>query len=133
MQKLVPPTAKEPSGQGVQLLARAPEIVPFAQVKHVVAPLRLAGNEYLPSAQTSHVLFLPSIVENVPTAHSSQSRSVVLEQALQPGYRLYLPAEHRMHGPPLGPQRPGMHEQFSLSQACVKLLVPSLHRPSIPA
>lgn len=82
---LAPPTANQPFGQAVQFPVPAPEMVPFAHVKQAVAPFELAGNEKLPAGQAEHVLFLPSIVENVPTAHGSQSRSVVLEQAVHPG------------------------------------------------
>ncbi len=122
---LTPPTANWPSWQFVQLLARAPEIVPFAQDSHVRAPNWLAGDENLPARQTSHVVFLPSMVEAVPSSHRLQSRSVVLVQALQPGNVLYLPAEHRIQGPPVGPHLPAMHEQFKRSQARLGLYVPS--------
>lgn len=59
-----------------------------------------AGKEYFPISHTLQVLFRPSMVEAVPSAHSSQSTSDVFEHALHPGIRLYFPAEHRMHGPP---------------------------------
>jgi hypothetical protein len=127
VQTLAPLTANWPSRQLVQLLARAPEIVPFAQGSHVKAPLWLAGDENFPARQASHVVFLPSIVEAVPSSHRLQSRSVVLVQAMHPGNVLYLPAEHKMQGPPVGPHLPAMHEQFSLSQARLGLYVPSEH------
>jgi hypothetical protein len=125
--KLAPPTANQPSRQFVQLLARAPETVPFAQGSHVKAPLWLAGDENFPARQASHVVFLPSMVEAVPSSHRLQSRSVVLVQAMHPGNVLYLPAEHKMQGPPVGPHRPAMHEQFKRSQAKLGLYVPSEH------
>lgn len=106
MQALTEPIPKVPAGQGVQLAAPARENVPLVQNSQTVAPGRFAGKEYMPAAQASHVVFLPRPVENVPGVQSSQSRSVVLEQALQPGNRLNLPAEHRMQGPPGGPHRP---------------------------
>jgi hypothetical protein len=74
--------------------------VPFAHTPHAVAPTVLAGYEYFPAPQTSHVLFLPNIVEYLPSSHRLQSRSVVLEQALHPGIRLYFPAPHMIQGPP---------------------------------
>lgn len=67
-----------------------------------MAPRVFAGNEYVPAAQTSQVVFLPRLVDAVPSAHNSQSTSDVLEQALHPGNKLYLPAEHKMQGPPVG-------------------------------
>jgi hypothetical protein len=127
VQTLAPLTADWPCRQFVQLLARGPEIVPSAQGSHVKAPLWLAGDENFPARQASHVVFLPSMVEAVPSSHRLQSRSVVLVQALQPGNVLYLPAEHKMQGPPVGPHRPAMHEQFKRSQARLGLYVPSEH------
>jgi len=127
VQTLAPLTADWPCRQLVQLLARGPEIVPSAQGSHVKAPLWLAGDENFPARQASHVVFLPSIVEAVPSSHRLQSRSVGLVQAMHPGNVLYLPAEHKMQGPPVGPHRPAMQEQFSLSQARLGLYVPSEH------
>lgn len=91
----------------MQLLApEITEIVPAAHFSHVKAPRWLAGKENLPAVHTSQVEFLPSTLDAVPSPHSSQSTSDVLEQALQPGYRLYLPAPQTIQGPPGGPQRP---------------------------
>ena len=73
-----------PAGQAVQLPAPTAENEPFVQNSHMVAPFRFAGNEYLPTSQTSQLTFLPKTVEYVPSAHSSQSESVVFEQALHP-------------------------------------------------
>jgi hypothetical protein len=122
---LAPPTAKVPLKQFVQLLAPAPEIVPFAQGSHVRAPNWLAGDENLPARQTSHVVFLPSIVEAVPSSHGLQSVSVVLVHAIQPRIVEYFPDEHMIQGPPAGPQKPLEQLQFSLSQAKLGLYVPS--------
>jgi len=127
VQTLAPLTADWPCRQFVQLLARGPEIVPSAQGSHVKAPLWLAGDENFPARQASHVVFLPSMVEAVPSSHRLQSRSVVLVQAMHPGNVLYLPAEHKMQGPPVGPHLPAMHEQFKRSQARLGLYVPSEH------
>lgn len=124
---LNPAAAKNPSPHVVQLLDPAGAARPFPQGSHVWAPRVLAGYEYVPAWQVTHVVFRPRLVEAVPSAQSSQSKSVVFEQALQPGYRLYLPAEHRMQGPPGGPHLPGMQEQFSLSHARGGENVPSLH------
>jgi hypothetical protein len=77
-----------------------PEILPFAQSSHVRAPLVFSGYEYLPALHTSQLVFLPSTLDDVPSAHSWQSTSDVFEQAMQPGNVLYLPAEHMMQGPP---------------------------------
>jgi hypothetical protein len=87
----------------------------------------------LPAAHTSQVVFRPSIVEAVPSSHRLQSRSVVLEHALQPGNVLYLPTEQRMHGPPVGPHLPAMHEQLSLSNESGWEYVPSEHWACTPA
>lgn len=101
LQALAKPTAKVPAAQIVQLLAPPVATVPSGHASHVWAPLIFAGKEYLPIPHTSHVLFRPSMVEAVPSAHNSQSTSDVFEHALQPGIRLYFPAEHRMQGPPV--------------------------------
>jgi hypothetical protein len=103
---LNPAAAKKPFPQAVQAPDPVGAARPNPHGSHVCAPLVLAGNEYVPAPHTSHVESRPSIVDAVPTAHSSQSTSDVLEQALHPGSRLYLPAPHRMHGPPAGPHRP---------------------------
>lgn len=103
---LKPAAAYCPLRQAVQLLDPAGAANPVPQGSHVWAPLVFAGNEYVPAPQTSHVVFRPRLVEAVPSAQSSQSTSDVLEQALQPGYRLYLPAPQTIQGPPGGPQRP---------------------------
>ena len=129
---LTGPTPNVPAGQDVQLLAPASENVPLVQNWQTVAPGMFAGKEYMPAAQASHVVFRPRLVENVPGAQSSQSTSVVVEQALQPGNRLYLPAEQRMQGPPGGPHLPGTHEQLSRSQAKAGENVPSLHWACTP-
>jgi hypothetical protein len=92
----------------------------------------LAGDEYLPAPHASQLVFRPNRLDDVPSAHSWQSTSDVLEQAMQPGNVLYLPTEQRMQGPPVGPQRPAMHEQFSLSNASAGLYVPSLHWACTP-
>jgi hypothetical protein len=122
---LNPAAAKKPFPQAVQLLDPAGAARPNPHGSHVWAPRVLAGNEYVPGPHTLHVVFLPSMVDAVPSAHSSQSTSEVLEHALHPGNRLYLPAPHRMHGPPAGPHLPGMHEQFSRSHASGGENVPS--------
>lgn len=122
---LTEPTPNVPAGHDVQFAAPARENVPLVQNRQTVAPGVFAGKEYMPAAQASHVVFLPKPVEKVPAAHSSQSTSEVLEHALHPGNRLYLPAPHRMHGPPAGPHLPGMHEQFSRSHASGGENVPS--------
>ena len=84
VQTLAPAELIQPFAHVVQFGAPLSENVPIVHVPHSVAPLRFAGDENLPVPQTSHVLFRPSIVENVPRAHSSQSASVVFEQALHP-------------------------------------------------
>ena len=56
--------------------------------------------------------FLPNMVEYVPTGQSMQSVSRLELHALHPEMLLYLPVPHMMHGPPTGPQYPGMHEQL---------------------
>lgn len=89
------------------------EKVPFGHLVHVVAPA--TAPEYVPLGHASHVEFLPSTLEAVPISHLTQSVSVWLSHATHPGSKLYLPAAHLMHGPPLGPHRPGMQEQFVLS------------------
>ena len=132
MQTLAPLTAYQPSRHDVQLPLPTPETVPFAQASHVRAPFWFAGKEYLPAGQTSHVVFLPSTLEAVPSSHRLQSRSVVLVQALHPGNVLYLPAEQTMQGPPVGPHLPAMHEQLSLSHARLGLYVPSEHWACTP-
>lgn len=101
VQELTDPTLKVPAGHVVQLLAPTSEKEPLVHKAQVEAPRILAGKLYWPASHAVQVLFRPSIVENVPRAHSSQSTSDVFEQALHPGIRLYLPAEHRMHGPPV--------------------------------
>lgn len=116
----------------MQLLDLAGVASPFPQGWQVWAPRVFAGEEKVPAAHTSHVVFLPSMVEAVPSAQSSQSTSDVLEQALQPGRRLNLPAPHMMQGPPGGPHRPGTHEQLSRSHESGGLKVPSLHRACTP-
>lgn len=75
--------------------------MPSVQVLHSVAPVVLAGYEYFPNTQASHTELLPVATEYVPIAHSVQSTSETLEHALHPEIRLYLPAEHMMHGPPV--------------------------------
>jgi hypothetical protein len=97
---LTEPTPKVPAGHAVQLAAPASENVPLVHRAQEEAPRMLAGKLYLPASHASHVLLRPNMVENVPSAQSSQSTSEVFEHALHPGMRLYLPAEHRMHGPP---------------------------------
>jgi hypothetical protein len=69
----------------VQLLEPADENEPSAQKSQKVAPFWFAGNEYFPIPHESHVEFRPKAVENVPSAHNSQSVSVIFEQALHPG------------------------------------------------
>ncbi len=91
----------------------------------MLAPFWLAGYEYLPAAQISHVMILPSIVVAVPSSHKLQSVSVVLEHGLQPGNVLYLPAEQRMHGPPVGPHLPAKQLHLSLSNESGWEYVPS--------
>lgn len=106
VQVLIIPTPDVPVGQLVQLGDPAGEYLPSTHNMHSVAPLVLAGYEYFPIPHSLHKESRPSPVEYVPSAHSSQSVSVVLEQALHPVYRLYFPAEQRIQGPPLGPHRP---------------------------
>ena len=85
----------------MQLLDPTGAARPIPQYSQVSAPLWLAGDEYLPAPHTSQLVFLPNRLDDVPSSHSWQSTSDVLEQAMQPGNVLYLPAEHRMQGPPV--------------------------------
>jgi hypothetical protein len=132
VQALAPRGANQPDKHVVQLLDPAGAARPIPQSSQVLAPRVFSGKENLPAVQTSQVVFLPNSLEAVPSWQSSQSRSIVLEQVLHPGNRLYLPAEHRMHGPPAGPHRPLMHEQFRRSQASGGENVPSGHVASSP-
>lgn len=132
VQALAPSGANQPDKHVVQLLDPTGAARPIPQSSQDIAPRVFAGNEYLPAVHTSQVVFLPNTLEAVPSSHRLQSRSVVLEQAIQPGNRLYLPAEHRMHGPPAGPHLPLMHEQFRRSQASGGEKVPSGHVASNP-
>ena len=127
VQVLAPRGANQPDKHVVQLLDPAGAARPTPQSSQVLAPLVFSGKENFPAVQISQVVFLPKTLEAVPSSHRLQSRSVVLEQALHPGKRLYLPAEHRMHGPPAGPHRPLMHEQFRRSQDSGGEKVPSGH------
>ena len=131
--ELPDPLAYVPVGHVVQLLLRfAPANAPGEHSAHSVAPGVSAGKENVPSPHESQTLGLPSAVENVPSAHDSQSTSVVFEQALHPVYRLYLPAPHRMHGPPAGPHRPATQLQLSRSNDRGGENVPSEHVASSP-
>jgi len=60
-------------------------------------------SRYVPALHRSHVVFLASAVEYVPMPHSTQSASDLDWQLWQPWYRLYLPAGHDRHAPPLSP------------------------------
>ena len=80
----------------MQLLALDPEYVPTAHWVHAVDP----AAEYVPLRHVSHLVSRPSVVDAVPSSQLMQSVSVWLVQAVHPGRRLYLPAEHLMHGPP---------------------------------
>jgi len=132
VQVLAPRGANQPDKHVVQLLDPAGAARPIPQSSQDLAPLVFSGKENLPAVQTSQVVFLPNTLEAVPSSHRLQSRSVVLEQALHPGKRLYLPAEHRMQGPPGGPHLPLMHEQLRRSQAKGGEKVPSGHVASKP-
>ena len=85
----------------MQMPAPPRENEPSTQVLHSVAPWVFAGYEYFPKTQASHTELLPVAIEYVPIVHSVQSTSEMLEHALHPEIRLYLPAEHMMHGPPV--------------------------------
>jgi len=132
VQVLAPRGANQPDKHVVQLLDPAGAARPIPQSSQVLAPRVFSGEENLPDWQTSQLVFLPNSLEAVPSSHRLQSRSVVLEQAIHPGNRLYLPAEHMIHGPPAGPHRPLMHEQFRRSQARGGENVPSGHVASNP-
>jgi hypothetical protein len=119
--ELDPAAAYHPRAHVEQFPARASENVPLGHVSHV-AP---SSDEAVPALHGSHVVFRPSTLDAVPTAHLVQSVSVSASHALHPGSRLYLPALHALQGPPCGPHHPGTHEQFIRSQALGLLNVPS--------
>ncbi len=81
----------------------------------------------------SHVLeFLPSMVEYVPVGQSMQSVSRLELQALHPEMLLYFPEPHMTHGPPTGPQYPGVHEQLDWFQERGWLNEPPGHCARMP-
>ena len=91
-----PMAAHHPREHPVQLLALDPEYVPTGHCVHPVEP----ATANVPLRHTSHFVDRASTLEAVPSSHLTQSVSVWLVQAVHPGSRLYLPAEHLMHGPP---------------------------------
>jgi len=81
---------------------------PFWHVVHVLEPL----TETCQSSQDLHDAFdvAPTVAENVSAEQFSH--------AATPGTILYLPATHRVHGPPSNPDDPGWQMQsVSLSLA----------------